>query len=108
MPKTDHRQCHYTSDSSSYSSDDDSEYTCRRCKKRCSKCEKKKQPKCSRCNTKHESERQFEEKERYSKCKSKCHSKHDSVRKVECKSEEKPLDICDEKKNGNYIIITIK
>jgi len=92
MPKNNHR--YSCSDSSScYSSDEDTEYTCKKCEKKkdrtCKKCEKKKEKPCKKCQPKKKS------------C-SKCEIK------VEEDDEEKTLDICDAKKNGNYIIITIK
>lgn len=104
MPKNDHRQCHYSSDSSSYSSDDDSEFICKKCKKHniCSKCSTK-------CSTKCEESRKKKSKS-CSKCSSNSASKQNHCSKWCSKKEDddNTLDICDEKKNGNYIIITIK
>ena len=88
MPKNNNK--YSCSDSSSCSSsDEDTEYTCKKCEKKrertCKKCEKKQEKPCR-----------------------KCQSKKKSCSKCEDESKEEPLDICDAKKNGNYIIITIK
>ena len=96
MPKNEYR---YSCSDSSYSSDEESSYTCKKCKKQntCKNCErqntcKKKDKICKKCKPKRKS---------CSKC-----DNEDNCEEEE--DEDKPLDICDPKKNGNYIIITIK
>lgn len=95
MPKRDY---HCDSSSDSYSSDDSS-FACKKCREKHQK-KTKHEKKCCSC-----------EKERHDRCsKPKPHDcKPYICKQGETKpTEEKELDICGDKKNGNYIIITIK
>ena len=90
MPKRDY-PCDSSSDS--YSSDDSS-FACKKCREKHHK------------KTKHE--------KKCCSCEKECHRKQNKPKPHDCKScepkptEEKEFDICGDKKNGNYIIITIK
>lgn len=92
MPRRDY-PCDSSSDS--YSSDDSS-FACKKCREKHQK-KTRHEKKCCAC----EKERQHKSKPHECKpciCKQ-AEPKH---------TEEKELDICGDKKNGNYIIITFK
>ena len=100
MPK--HDCCDSSSDS--YSSDDSSF--------ECKKCRDKRQ---HQHQHQHQRQHQRQHKKSEKRCevceKDCCRRKHNKPKPRECETkptEEKELDICGDKKNGNYIIITIK